>query len=231
MKTEYTELALFDLDGTLLEGDSELAWSDFLARKGLIDPAECERNAQAFEQAYHGGMLDERTFLAFHLAPVQRLKQHPRSWFDTLSREFQQHVVPEMIRPGARALVARHLEAGALVALVTATNSFITGPIARTLGIGHVVATVLEQDSRGAFTGNCSGRPAFREGKIERVEHWLASLGMHHHAFRRSVFYSDSINDLPMLEWVRDPVVVTPDATLADIARRRGWSTLDCRSL
>ena len=226
MNAEPTELVLFDLDGTLLDGDSELAWTDFLAHKGLLDPAERLRNARAFEHAYHSGKLDEGRFVDFHLAPTRALKHQPRSGLDALNREFQHTVVPAMIRPGARALVAHHGEAGALLALVTATNSFISGPIARALGFEHLIATVLEQDGSGRFTGHCHGRPAFRAGKIERVEHWLAARGTHRDAFHRRVFYSDSINDLPLLEWATDPVVITPDAALAALAGQRRWPTL-----
>lgn len=226
MTTENTDLVLFDLDGTLLEGDSELAWTEFLARKGLIDPTERLRSAQAFDQAYRSGELSQQTFLDYHLAPTRALKHLPRHELDALNREFQREVVSHMIRPGASTLVAHHYATGSLVALVTATNSFITGPIAHTLGFRHLIATVLDQDENGLFTGDCHGTPAFREGKVERVEHWLACRGTHRNAFRRRIFYSDSINDLSMFEWATDPIVLTPDEILAHMAHRRGWPVL-----
>lgn len=226
MKQTPAELVLFDLDGTLLEGDSELAWSAFLAEHGFLDAAEQQREQARFEAAYGAGTLDAETFLDLHLWPVRALRNRPRAWFDCWNERFQHEVIAPMIRPAARELVAQHQAEDALVALVTATNDFLTAPIARSLGIAHLVATELEVARDGRFTGRSRGQPAFREGKIARVHSWLAARDLNWEQFEVSRFYSDSCNDLPLLRRVSHPVAVTPDATLHAEARREGWPVL-----
>lgn len=213
------DLALFDLDNTLIAGDSDFEWAQFLIGKGILDRALYEaRNIEFYEQ-YKAGTLDIDVFLDFQLQPLSRF---PRAELDTWQREFlSRHIVP-LIGTKARALVREHLDGGALCAIVTATNSFVTGPIVREFGIAHLIATIPAQDN-GQFTGQPRGIPSFREGKIVRVEAWLEALGLWWSSFDRSWFYSDSQNDLPLLSKVSNPVVVDPDATLRAHAEAAAW--------
>lgn len=218
-------LALFDLDNTLLDGDSDFEWAQFLLGKGVLDREVHEAQNQAFYDAYKAGTLDIHAFLKFQLAPLAR---HPRAELDAWHDEFMATRIRPLMGAAARDLVRRHLDAGDLCAIVTATNSFVTGPICREFGIAHLVATVpAHQDGR--FSGAPRGLPAFREGKIARVEDWLESLGLWWGAFGKSTFYSDSLNDLPLLEKVSHPVAVDPDDTLRAHASRHGWPILGLR--
>ncbi|MCB1913097.1 MAG: HAD family hydrolase [Zoogloeaceae bacterium] len=218
-------LVLFDLDNTLLAGDSDFEWAQFLISRGLVDQEIYEARNLEFYENYKAGTLDIHAFLDFQLAPLAR---HPRQELDALHREFMNERVEPMITPAARALVRSHLDSGALVAIVTATNSFVTGPIARAFGIAHLVATVPAQQD-GRFTGLPRGTPAFQGGKISRVDAWLESMGLYLGSFETSHFYSDSHNDLPLLEKVSDPVAVDPDDTLRAHAQRRGWPVISLR--
>lgn len=218
-------LVLFDLDNTLLAGDSDFEWAQFLISRGLVDQEIYEARNLEFYENYKAGTLDIHAFLDFQLAPLAR---HPRQELDALHREFMNERVEPMITPAARALVRSHLDSGALVAIVTATNSFVTGPIARAFGIAHLVATVPAQQD-GRFTGLPRGTPAFQGGKISRVDAWLESIGLYLGSFETSHFYSDSHNDLPLLEKVSDPVAVDPDDTLRAHAQRRGWPVISLR--
>ena len=213
------DLVLFDLDNTLLAGDSDFAWAQFLIAKGVLDREVQEARNIAFYEQYKAGTLDIFEFLDFQLAPLAR---HPREQLDAWHREFMVTSVVPMITDKARALVREQLDRGALVAVVTATNSFVTGPITREFGIAHLVATVPAQEN-GAFTGKPRGMPAFKRGKIERVGSWLESLGLYLGSFQRSWFYSDSHNDLPLMARVTDPVAVDPDDTLKAHALAQGW--------
>lgn len=215
-------LALFDLDHTLLPIDSDYEWSRFLVRAGVIDGDEYERRNDAFFRDYQAGTLDIDAFLAFQLAP---LAAHPRAALDAWHARFMAESILPRVQPQARSLVDKHLRRGDLVALVTATNAFVTGPIARTFGIEHLVATEVE-DVGGEFTGRPRGTPSFREGKVVRTEQWLASLGHAWGDFARTWFYSDSRNDLPLLERVSDPVATNPDAVLHAVAIERRWPVL-----
>lgn len=219
------DLVLFDLDNTLLAGDSDFEWAQFLITKGVLDREVQEAKNAAFYEQYKAGTLDIFEFLDFQLAPLAR---HPRAQLDTWHAEFMDTVIRPMISARARALVREHLERGALVAVVTATNSFVTGPIVREFGIAHLVATVPAQLD-GAFTGKPRGLPAFKAGKIERVDDWLETLGLYRGSFARSWFYSDSHNDLPLLSRVSDPVAVDPDDTLRAHATTHGWPILSLR--
>ncbi|MBX3685270.1 MAG: HAD family phosphatase [Rhodocyclaceae bacterium] len=218
-------LVLFDLDNTLLAGDSDFEWAQFLISRGLVDQEIYEARNLEFYENYKAGTLDIHAFLDFQLAPLAR---HPRQELDALHREFMNERVEPMITPAARALVRSHLDSGALVAIVTATNSFVTGPIARAFGIAHLVATVPAQQD-GRFTGLPRGTPAFQGGKISRVDAWLESIGLYLGSFETSHFYSDSHNDLPLLEKVSDPVAVDPDDTLRAHAQQRGWPVISLR--
>jgi HAD superfamily hydrolase (TIGR01490 family) len=223
--SEAADLALFDLDNTLLDGDSDFEWAQFLIAKGVLDREVYEaRNARFYEQ-YKAGTLNIDEFLDFQLKPLSR---HPRALLDAWHAEFMSESILPIVLPAAQALVKYHRDAGALTAVVTATNSFVTGPIARHFGIDHLVATEPEHED-GQFTGRVVGTPAFRAGKISRVEAWLSGMGKDLQHFRRSWFYSDSLNDLPLLERVSDPVAVDPDATLQSHARARGWPVISLR--
>ena len=218
-------LALFDLDNTLLSGDSDFEWAQFLIGKGVLDREVHEaRNVEFFEQ-YKAGTLNIHAFLDFQLAPLSR---HSRDELDAWHREFMSTRIRPLIGAAARELVAGHANAGDLLAIVTATNGFVTGPIAREFNVPHLIATVAAQEG-GRFTGRPRGMPSFREGKIQRVEAWLESLGLWLGSFEQSWFYSDSHNDLPLLEKVTHPVAVDADAKLAQVATRRGWSQISLR--
>jgi HAD superfamily hydrolase (TIGR01490 family) len=218
-------LALFDLDNTLLSGDSDFEWAQFLISKGVLDREVHEAKNQAFYDDYKAGTLDIHAFLKFQLAPLAR---HPRAELDAWHREFMATRILPVIEAPARALVQRHLDAGDLCAMVTATNSFVTGPICREFGIPHLIATIPAHEN-GQFTGAPRGMPAFKAGKIERMNAWLEEMGLWWGAFERSTFYSDSHNDLPLLELVTHPVVVDPDATLRAHASAKGWPIMSLR--
>ncbi len=220
-------LALFDLDNTLLAGDSDFEWAQFLISKGVVDREVQEaKNIQFYEQ-YKAGTLDIYEFLSFQLAPLAR---HPRAELDAWHREYMERHIRPIMTDQARALVQRHLAAGDLCAVVTATNSFVTGAIARDFGIPHLIGTVAAVDvEKGAFSGAPTGMPSFREGKIARVESWLESLGLWWGSFADSYFYSDSHNDLPLMHKVNTPVAVDPDDKLRQHAASRGWQIISLR--
>lgn len=213
-------LVLFDLDNTLLAGDSDFEWAQFLIEQNVLDREVYEARNQQFYDQYKAGTLDIHEFLDFQLKPLSR---HPRTQLDAWHREFMERKIRPLIRAAARALVERHR--GDLCAVITATNSFVTAPIARELGIAHLLAT--EPALRdGQFTGAVEGIPCFREGKVARLDAWLAQRGASLQAFAESWFYSDSLNDLPLLERVSHPVAVDPDPTLRAHAQRKGWPIL-----
>ena len=216
------QLALFDLDNTLIAGDSDYEWTQHLINKGVLEREAFERLNAIFYEQYKAGTLDIHAFLDFQL---QSLAQNSRAELDAWHAEFMDSCIRPMISPQARELVNKHLEQGDLCALVTATNSFVTGPISREFNIPHLIATVAAQE-HGKFTGKPRGTPSFREGKITRVEAWLESLGLGFGDFKRSWFYSDSLNDLPLLSRVSDPVAVNPDNTLLAHAHQAGWKIL-----
>jgi HAD superfamily hydrolase (TIGR01490 family) len=220
------DLALFDLDNTLLAGDSDFEWAQYLITRGVLDREVYEaRNVEFYEQ-YKAGTLDIHAFLDFQLKPLSR---HPRRELDAWHADFMATRILPIVTAKGRQLARRHLDAGALTAIVTATNSFVTAPIAREFGIVHLVATEPEQAAGGEFTGGVSGIPCFREGKVARVGAWLAALGHDWGSFGRSYFYSDSLNDLPLLGKVSNPIAVDPDATLERHARAHGWPVISLR--
>ena len=216
-------LALFDLDHTLLPIDSDYEWGCFLGRIGAVDPASYEERNQRYYEQYQAGTLVIEEFLAFALEP---LASHPPAVLHDWHRRFMADVVQPVLHQQARDLVQRHLDRGDLVAVVTATNDFVTAPIVQTLGVEHLIATRAEQRD-GRYTGRVDGLPSFREGKITRVDEWLASLGRQLGDFERSWFYSDSANDLPLLERVTDPVATNPDSTLRARATAQGWPIIE----
>ena len=213
-------LALFDLDNTLLAGDSDFEWAQFLIEQGVLDREVYEARNQEFYDQYKQGTLDIHVFLDFQLKPLSR---HPRRVLDEWHARYMQVKIMPMMRASARALVARHK--ADLCAVVTATNSFVTAPIAREFGIPHLVATEPAHVD-GEFTGGVAGLPCFRDGKVVRVEAWLAEQGHRLDSFAHSYFYSDSLNDLPLLARVSDPVAVDPDATLRAHAVKHGWPVM-----
>lgn len=217
-------LALFDLDNTLLAGDSDFEWAQFLIEQGVLDREVYEARNQEFFDQYKAGTLDIREFLDFQLKPLAR---HDRATLDAWHREFMARKIMPIVTQAARDLVANH--AGDVRAIVTATNSFVTAPIAKAFGIEHLIATEPEERD-GQFTGGVRGTPCFREGKIERVEAWLAARGQTLALFGTSWFYSDSLNDLPLLSRVTNPVAVDPDDTLRAHAERAGWPVLRLRT-
>ncbi len=210
-------LVLFDLDNTLLTGDSDFEWAQFLIEQGVLDREAYEARNQSFFDQYKAGTLDIHEFLDFQLKPLSR---HPRAQLDAWHRQFMDIKIRPMMRAQARALIERHR--GDLCAVITATNSFVTAPIAREFGVAHLIATEPEQRG-GEFTGRVSGIPCFKEGKVQRLEAWLGEQGKTLAAFGESWFYSDSHNDLPLLECVTHPVAVNPDDSLRAHAARRGW--------
>ena len=215
-------LAIFDLDNTLLNGDSDYLWGRFLAEQGRVDGEAYERENRRFYEEYKSGQLDIREFLAFSLRPLSEI---PLSELNELHRQFMEQEIRPRITPAARALLDKHRERDDFLLIITATNRFITEPIAEELGVDDLLATDPEQID-GHYTGQVSGIPCFREGKVQRLEQWLKQTGQN---LADSWFYSDSHNDLPLLERVPHPVAVDPDETLADHAGARGWPILSLR--
>jgi HAD superfamily hydrolase (TIGR01490 family) len=218
-------LVLFDLDNTLLAGDSDYEWGQFLIAKGAVDGAHYEAKNKAFYEDYKAGQLDIYAFLAFALRP---LATHSRVQLEAWRTEYVETRIKPMMTPAARDLVKRHLDEADLVAVITATNSFVTTPIAREFGISHLIATDPEEID-GRFTGEVHGTPCFREGKVARLQHFLAGLGTQLDQLDSSWFYSDSHNDLPLLEIVQHPVAVDPDPTLHAHAQEKGWPVISLR--
>ena len=218
-------LALFDLDNTLLAGDSDYEWGQFLVDRGVLDRGSYEAQNRAYYDQYVAGTLDIHEFLGFALRP---LAAHTRAELELWHAEFMAARIVPMIAPGARELVRGHRDAGDLCAIITATNSFVTTPIAREFGVPHLIAT--EPEARdGRFTGRVAGIPCFRDGKVRRLDEWLAGLGRRLADYEESSFYSDSHNDLALLERVTRPVAVDPDEQLAAAARERRWAVISLR--
>jgi HAD superfamily hydrolase (TIGR01490 family) len=216
-------LALFDLDGTLIPKDSDHAFGEFVISLGWADAQDFRRRNDAFYQDYAAGRLDISAYIDFATAPWRN--RAPADLARATAR-FVELVVRPMLPAAAIELVQRHQRAGDLVAVVTATNDFVTRPIAQALGVDQLIATELARDEAGRVTGAIRGVPAFREGKVTRVQHWLAARGQVLEGFSRSVFYSDSTNDLPLLERVSEPVATNPGPALERIALERGWPVL-----
>lgn len=219
------KLVLFDLDNTLLAGDSDFEWAQFLIHKGVLDREVYEARNQVFYDQYKDGTLDIHAFLDFQLLPLAR---HGRAQLDAWHAEYLETRIRPMITPKAMALVKQHQEDADLVAIITATNSFVTGPIAQLFGVEHLIATEPEQ-AGGLYTGKVAGIPCFREHKITRLEMWLAERGLLWEDISTSWFYSDSLNDLPLLQKVDLPVAVDPDPTLEAHAKIAGWPIVSLR--
>jgi HAD superfamily hydrolase (TIGR01490 family) len=216
-------LALFDLDNTLLPIDSDYEWGCFLGRIGVVDPDEFQSRNHHYFQQYKAGTLDVLEFLGFSLGLIaNRDPQEIEGW----RGRYMAEVIQPAITPQARELVDGHRRRGDLCAIVTATNTFVTAPIARAFDIEHLIGSEAEQID-GVYTGKPSGTPSFRDGKVSRTEEWLASLDQGWQDFDEIWFYSDSSNDLPLLERATHPVATNPDAGLRALAGKRQWPVID----
>lgn len=217
------KLALFDLDYTLLPLDSDHAWGEFTTQLGWTDAVEFKRRNDAFYAQYQAGTLDIHEYVRFATAAARR--QGPGAAAQAQAR-FLREVITPAITPQARALVHQHRQAGDAVVIVTATNEFVTRPIAHAFGVDELIAVELARGPGGWISGEIRGTPSFREGKVARVADWLAGRGLGWDD-ASITFYSDSMNDLPLLERAQQPVATNPDDRLRALARQRGWRILD----
>ncbi|MFG6466865.1 HAD family hydrolase [Roseateles sp. BYS87W] len=216
-------LTLFDLDGTLIPMDSDHAFGGFMVDVGWVDrEAWGARNDEFFAQ-YNAGTLNLPAYIDF---ATSAWRARPLAEALAMRERFMAEVMRPALQPQAKALIEQHRAAGDLMAIVTATNVFVTEPIAEAFGVEHLIAVNLARDAQGCYTGQIDGVPSFREGKIERVHAWLQGQGAQWSDFERITFYSDSTNDLPLLERVSHPVATNPSPSLAKIATERGWAQL-----
>ena len=216
-------LALFDLDHTLLPLDSDHAWGEFTITLGWHDAGAFRAMNDRFYEQYQMGVLNLAEYIHF---TTEAIRQRGRAVADAAHAQFMPSVILPAIKPAALELLAKHRAAGDTLVLITATNAFVTRPIAQALGFEHLLAVELAQDAHGNYTGAIEGVPSFREGKVTRMNMWLAAQGKTWQDVERSCFYSDSINDLPLLEQVQQPVATNPDAALSSIAQARNWPIL-----
>ncbi|MDT8371328.1 MAG: HAD family hydrolase [Gammaproteobacteria bacterium] len=215
-------LAIFDLDNTLLGGDSDHLWGEFLVDKNIVNKESYRQANDLFYQQYLDGSLNILKFLAFTLKP---LSEHPTEQLFSWRESFLKEKIEPIMLDAARSLVEHHRQQGDILMIITATNSFITAPIAQRFGIDHLIATEPEMID-GRYTGKVAGIPSYKEGKVARLENWLADHAIN---LEGSYFYSDSHNDLPLLKRVDYPVAVDPDSTLKDFAQQHGWKILSLR--
>jgi len=215
-------LAIFDLDNTLLGGDSDYLWGRFLVEQGIVDAVHYERENLRFYDEYKAGQLDIHEFLRFSLAP---LAEHDLDTLNAWHRRFMEEKIRPIILPKARDLLENHRARGDYILIITATNRFVTGPIAEEFGVDDMLATEPAMEN-GRYTGEVTDVPCFQQGKVTRLERWLAGNGMN---LEGSWFYSDSHNDLPLLEMVAHPVVVDADEILSDHAGLMGWPQISLR--
>jgi HAD superfamily hydrolase (TIGR01490 family) len=216
-------LAIFDLDHTLLNGDSDYLWGEYMVANQIVDKNEYQAENKAFLRDYQRGQLDNDKYLQFALKP---LTLHSIERLYTWRSDYVKNWIEPIVATGTTGLLAHHREQGDTLIIVSATNLFITEPIAELLGVAHILSTEPEiVDQR--YTGRYLGTPTYKEGKVVALNKWLEDSG---HSLDDSYFYSDSINDLPLLEQVSTPIAVNPDDELAAIAEERGWQILDLRS-
>ncbi|MEQ1600789.1 MAG: HAD family hydrolase [Methylophilaceae bacterium] len=218
-------LALFDLDNTLLAGDSDFQWGQFLMEEGLLDRELHQAKNIQFYEDYKQGVLDINAFLDFQLKP---LSLHPRAQLDALHVRYMEKKIRPMMTEKAIALVEKHRANGDLLLIITATNSFVTTPIARAFGVENLIGTTPEEIN-GEFTGRVTGTPSFQQGKITRLNEWLSARGETLTDFAATWFYSDSHNDLPLMQLVNYPVAVDPDETLKAYADEKNWPVISLR--
>lgn len=221
--SDAAALAIFDLDNTLLDGDSDVSWGEFLADQGLVDAETYRRTNEAFYRQYQNGQLDIHAFLAFALEPLAAL---PVERLHRLREQFMHDCIEPMILPEAEDLIGDHRRRGHELLIITATNRFVTEPIARRLGIANLLATDPEMRD-GRYTGQVSGTPCFKEGKIIRFDQWLKTRDL---PDPQTWFYSDSHNDIPLLSIVDHPVAVDADEPLTRHARQQGWKLISLRN-
>jgi HAD superfamily hydrolase (TIGR01490 family) len=216
-------LTLFDLDDTLLPLDSDHAWGEFVVHLGWVDAIQFRRRNDAFYAQYKLGQLDVHEYIAFAAEP---LRLRTPAELQSAQQRFMREVIEPALREPALALVREHQARGDRIALVTATNDFITAPIASAFGIDTLIAVRLERAGGGTITGRIDGVPSYRDGKVVRVGQWLHEQGRNWSDFDRISVYSDSLNDLPLLEKATDPVATNPSPALEAVARQRGWRVL-----
>jgi HAD superfamily hydrolase (TIGR01490 family) len=220
-------LALFDLDHTLIPTDSDHEWGRFMVKHGMVDAENFARENDRFFADYKAGRLDIHAYLVAMLTPLAR---YSRAQLAEYHQMYMHEVIKPAIVPAALELVRQHRDAGDLCCMVTATNEFITGPIAAVFGVEKLIACEAETvdgQPHSDYTGRPTGTPSYKEGKIVRTEAWLASLGKTWSDFGRSYFYSDSHNDIPLLQKVTDPIATNPDDTLRAHAQANGWRILE----
>lgn len=217
-------LAIFDLDRTLINCDSDNEWPKYLLKKGLIDQSFVDLERNKYYQDYINGCLNIDEFLKFQLAPLGRFS---RAELDKMHNEYLHEFILPHITMMAKMLVQSHRDAGDELLLLSATNEFIITPIAHVFGIENVIGVQLETDSNGNYTGAYVGTPSFKEGKVTRLHQWLQSRGLTMSSYEKIYFYSDSHNDLPLLKEVTDPVAVNPDDKLNSYAQQHGWPVLN----
>ncbi len=215
-------LAIFDLDNTLIAGDSDHSWGEFLVSKKLVDPEIYARENDRFYQQYKAATLDIQEYLGFSLAPLVRFSLEELA---VLHEEFMRDFIEPMMQPKALALLQEHRNKGDYLLIITATNSFVTHPIAKRLKVDDILASDAEIVNN-RYTGKGTGTPCFQGGKVIRLQEWLKEKNYDLHD---AYFYSDSINDLPLLEQVPNPVAVDPDNRLEKVATERGWKIMSLR--
>lgn len=215
-------LTLFDLDNTLITNDSDFLWGQYLVDNNIVDPHQYEEKNRQFFEDYEQGNLDIDSYLRFSLEP---LTQFPLKQLYQWRAHYVESIIQPLIAPGTPALLQKHRAQGDTLLIISATNLFVTQPIAELLGIEHIISTIPEMIN-GQYTGNYLGTPTFQQGKVSALEEWM---NKHGHTLAGSTFYSDSHNDLPLLEQVDHPVAVNPDERLAQIAGKRNWPMIDLR--
>jgi HAD superfamily hydrolase (TIGR01490 family) len=216
------KLALFDLDNTLLPIDSDYAWGEFSQHIGWTDPVSFKARNDQFYADYQSGVLDIHEYVRFATDAVRKKGAEQA---EIAHRQFMREIILPAVKPSAIELVKQHQAAGDHVMIVTATNEFVTRPIATAFGVSELIAVELARDAQGWITGEISGTPSFKEGKVTRIAQWLAARNLNWSDVHIT-FYSDSINDLPLLEMAQTPVATNPDARLRQLATDRGWRTL-----
>ena len=221
-------MAIFDLDNTLLAGDSDHAFGDFLITQNLVDPILHREQNDGFYQQYKNGGLDMVAYTEFAVSPLKGMARAQR---EALHALFMQNFIEEMMLPASKALIAEHKSKGDYCLIMTATNRFVTEPIAHYLGVDGLIATELEMID-DLYTGKLSGAPNFQDGKVRHLELWLKTrnvTGQTPLDLKGSTFYSDSFNDLPLLEYIETAIAVDPDDTLRKIAQERQWKIMSLR--
>jgi len=222
MCTKVMPLTLFDLDNTLITNDSDFLWGQYLVDHNIVDSLEYEEKNRQFFEDYEQGTLDIESYLRFSLKPLTR---HPTEKLYTWRSDFVEHVIKPIIAPGTPALLDKHRRQGDTLMIISATNLFITAPIAELLGVPNILSTQPEIKD-GRYTGEFIGQPTYQQGKVSALNEWLSQNNAD---LSGSTFYSDSHNDLPLMEQVDHPVAVNPDPLLTKICQQRHWPVIDLR--